>query len=387
MSGGARSGAAAALALGLAFALGACTGPPWFMGTPLDGRPSVPATRKNPSWRALQVEAATARSKGQTILEIPALVALADLDRLDAVERERLVTLLERRAAEFRALGRPIPEARDLDRLVRLAPARAAALRGPHAVAARAAGDEWLAVGALNEARVAYDRAVALGARDMDFRVRALSGYPPPAGATLADLRFEIAALPLRVVPPVGLAYVSRGGRDSATLARVLVAARQEKHDGLAVSAAAALSEAEASGRGADDGADAGAPDGGAPEAGAPDAGADAQVGVPMSEPDGGAALPAPARLEAWLLEGVTVEARLLPLLDAHPELFDDAEHAVGWVDLLLAEDETSPRILELAALVFGRAARFGGTERMLMELAYATPDRAAGLARGAVVW
>ena len=97
--------------------------------------------------------------------------------------------------------------------------------------------------------------------------------------------------------------------------------------------------------------------------------------------------LPAPARLEGWLLEGVTVEARLLPLLDAHPELLDDVERAVGWIDLLLAEDETSPRVLELGALVFGRAERFGGTERMLMELAFATPDRAVGLARGAAIW
>ena len=48
------------------------------------------------------------------------------------------------------------------------------------------------------------------------------------------------------------------------------------------------------------------------------------------------------------------------------------------WVDLLLAEDPTSPDVLELAAMVFGRARRFGGTERMLMELAYHTPDRAA---------
>ena len=43
--------------------------------------------------------------------------------------------------------------------------------------------------------------------------------------------------------------------------------------------------------------------------------------------------------------------------------------------------------MLELAALVFGRAARLGGTERMLMELVYATPDRAEGLARCAAVW
>ena len=50
-------------------------------------------------------------------------------------------------------------------------------------------------------------------------------------------------------------------------------------------------------------------------------------------------------------------------------------------------EDPTSPDVLELAALVFGRARRLGGTERMLMELAYHTPDRASGLARGAAVW
>ncbi len=43
------------------------------------------------------------------------------------------------------------------------------------------------------------------------------------------------------------------------------------------------------------------------------------------------------------------------------------------------------PSVLELVALIFGRAGRFGGTERMLMELAFHTPDRAAGLARGAV--
>jgi hypothetical protein len=43
--------------------------------------------------------------------------------------------------------------------------------------------------------------------------------------------------------------------------------------------------------------------------------------------------------------------------------------------------------VRELSAFVFGRARRFGGTERMLMELAYYSPDRAAGLARGARVW
>ena len=37
--------------------------------------------------------------------------------------------------------------------------------------------------------------------------------------------------------------------------------------------------------------------------------------------------------------------------------------------------------------MIFGRAGRFGGTERMLMELVYHSPDRAAGIARGAAVW
>ena len=54
---------------------------------------------------------------------------------------------------------------------------------------------------------------------------------------------------------------------------------------------------------------------------------------------------------------------------------------------LLLDEDPSSPDVLELVATIFGRDGRFGGTDRMLMELAYHTPDRAAGLARGAAVW
>jgi hypothetical protein len=57
------------------------------------------------------------------------------------------------------------------------------------------------------------------------------------------------------------------------------------------------------------------------------------------------------------------------------------------WVDMMLTEDPTSTDVLELVSLIFGRAGRFGGTERMLMELAYYTPDRAAGLARGAAIW
>jgi tetratricopeptide (TPR) repeat protein len=435
----ARAGRGRCRAFALALALGACSGPPWFMGSPLDGQASVPPTRANPSFKALRAQAATARTKGQTVLELGPLIALDDLDRLEPVQRERLVTLLERRAAEFRALGRAIPESRDLDRLARLAPARAAGLLGEHAEAARAAGDAWLAVGAINEARAAYQSAAALGATDLDFRVRALWGHPPPETTTLAELRAAIAALPLRAVPPLARAYVAHGGGDRATLTRALAAARQQRLDGLAVRIGDALRTAESAGRAAADGegADAsvaGAADGGVNDA-APGANEDAapqgqslpnqgissrstataagasadaaaepprRESLPNQDGEGAVAadadgrgrdvrwpagVPVPADLDAWALAGVTISARLLPLVGAHPEILADLERAVAWVDLLLREDETSPRVLELAALVYGRARRFGGTERMLMELAYATPDRADALARGAEIW
>lgn len=96
---------------------------------------------------------------------------------------------------------------------------------------------------------------------------------------------------------------------------------------------------------------------------------------------------PIPRDLDGWLLGGPTLGGRLLPLAAAHPKLLDDRARVKKWIDLLLAEDATSPDVLELAALAFGRAGRFGGTERMLMELAYYTPDRAAGIARAAAVW
>jgi hypothetical protein len=94
-----------------------------------------------------------------------------------------------------------------------------------------------------------------------------------------------------------------------------------------------------------------------------------------------------PADLQGWLYSGPALSPRLLPLAAAFPAILDDLARALAWVDVLLAEDPSSPDVRELAALVFGRAQRFGGTERMLMELAYYSPDRAAGLARGARVW
>jgi hypothetical protein len=99
------------------------------------------------------------------------------------------------------------------------------------------------------------------------------------------------------------------------------------------------------------------------------------------------AVLALPADLESWVLGGPALSARLLPLAAAFPAILDDVPRAIRWADLLLEEDPSSPDVLELVALIFGRAGRFGGTDRMLMELTFHTPDRAAGLARGATVW
>jgi len=378
------------VALACAFAP-ACTGPPWFMGTPLDGSPSIPRGHVSRSFMERRADAASARARGETVLELRALIPLDDVERLSPENRARLVELLDARAAEWHALGRAVPESRDLARLARLAPARDAALASRRATAERGAGDAWLAVGGLDEARPAYGRAVALGASDMDFRMLALAGNAPPATTPLADLRAAVAALPLRAVPAFAMAYVARGGGDRETLARGLAAARQEKVEGLASRLANALS---AGGPSASDGGASRAGEGGAvapsadaaaPDLTAGDGGADADAVARADAPS--FVVSPPPDLDTWVLRGLTVSARLLPLVRARPDVLDDVPRAVGWIDLLLAEDETSPDVLELAAWVFGRAGRFGGTERMLMELAYASPDRADGLARGAAVW
>jgi hypothetical protein len=368
--------------VGLACVLAsACTGPPWFMGVPLDGHPSIPHGYASRSFKERRADAALAREAGEPVIELRALVPLDDVDRLLPENRARLAELLDARAAEWHALGRAVPESRDLARLARLTSRRDAAFSSRLAAAERDAGDAWLAVGARDDARRAYTRAVAFGASDMDLRMVALLGHAPPATTPLADLRAAVAALPLRVVPAFAAAYVAGGGGDHATLARGLAAARQEKDGALE----ARLADALRVGRPSELDWGAAARDAGVPvDAGAPDlAATDGGAGPVDASPP----VAIPPFVDAWVLRGLTVSARLLPLVRARPDVLDDRARAVDWIDLLLAEDDTSPDVLELAAWVFGRAGRFGGTERMLMELAYASPDRADGLARGAVVW
>jgi hypothetical protein len=274
----------AAIIIGACAVAAACTAPPWQIGRPLDGRPSIPATEARPTPAEARQTAARARAAGEPVLELRALAALERSWRLDAVlraeptvaETARLAELLFRRAAMFHILGRPIPESRDLEAAARLDPARGAVLGPERAGAATAAGDRWKAIDAPAEARAAFTLAAHLGGVPPDAR--------PPTPAPL---------IPANV----------------------------------------------------------------------------------------------PSDIEPWLLGGPTLLGRLLPLAAARPAVLDDLPRALRWAEILLEEDATSPDVLELVALIFGRAGRFGGTDRMLTELTFHTPDRAAGLARGAAVW
>jgi hypothetical protein len=262
-----------------------CAWPPWRFGAPLDGRASIPPRPALPSPSEARAAAAAARAAGEPVLEIQALQALDRAYRLDAVlrarptaaEEARLADLLEARAGAFRALGRAVPESRDLEAVARLDPPRGQRLIAWRAAAAAGAGDFWKSVRATGDARAAYALAAALG------------GVPPGT-----------------------------------------------RHPGSAV---------------------------------AP---------LPSS---------LPRDLDAWVLSSPALSTRLLPLVAAAPWVLDDRARALRWADLLLDEDSSSPDVLALVALIFGRAGRFGGTERMLMELTFHTPDRAAGLARGAEIW
>ena len=273
----------AGVAIVIAVAAG-CSLPPWQIGRPLDGRPSIPPTEARPTPAEARQTAARARAAGEPVIELEALAALERSWRLDAVlraeptvaEEARLAELLFRRAAMFHILGRPIPESRDLESAARLDPARGGALIRERAAAAAAAGVCWKRIDAPAEARAAFTLAARLGGVPPDA--------PPPAPAPL----------------------------------------------------------------------------------------------VPTS---------VPSDVERWLLGGPTLSGRLLPLVAARPAILDDVPRALQWADILLEEDPTSPEVLELVALIFGRAGRFGGTDRMLTELTFQTPDRAAGLARGAAVW
>ena len=261
------------LALGWVLAAVGCGAPPWQLGKPLDGRPSIPPDKALASPAQAAADAQKERATGRRVLEISALQRLDSADALSGSARLRLAELLTARATEFHALGRAIPESADLETVARLDPTRGAKLGPARAVAAAAAGDAWKAIGARDEARAAYMRAAALGG-----------------------------------VPAGDVGIVPRRGAVPAVIA-----------------------------------------------------------GQP------------PADIDGFVFGGASLSARLLPLVASFPWVLDHKARALFWAELLLAEDATSPDVLELVAVIWGRAGRLGGTERMLMELVYHSPDRAAG--------
>jgi len=273
-----------AITVGVCAAAAGCSAPPWRIGAPLDGRPSIPPTEARPTPAEARQTAARARAAGEPVIELAALAALERAWRLDAVlraqptiaEEARLADLLLRRAMMFQILGRSIPESRDLEAAARLDPARGREMLPQRAAAAAAAGVCWKRLDAPTDAREAFKLAARLGGASPDA--------PPLKPAPL---------IPTNVPPDI----------------------------------------------------------------------------------------------EHWVLGGPTLSGRLLPLVAARPAVLDDVPRALRWADILLEEDPTSPEVLELVALIFGRAGRLGGTDRMLTELTFHTPDRAAGLARGAAVW
>jgi tetratricopeptide (TPR) repeat protein len=274
-----RVGEAAALVVVLVVSIQGCGAPPWQMGAPLNGRPSIPPTTARRSPEEARRAADGARASGAAVLELAALSELASSGRLRAGEQRRMVDLLYTRAQAFRVSGRAIPWSRDLEQVARLDPATAAPLGPERAAAAAAAGDAWKAIGARREANAAFSLATSLG------------GAPP------ASARRRAAPAPLDVPHPM-------------------------KVD-----------------------------------------------------------------INAWLTTGPALSLRLTALVAAHPWVLNDVPRALFWVEAALDEDPGSPDVLEVAALTFGRARRFGGTQRMLMEMTYYSPDRAAALARGAAVW
>jgi len=385
--------------VGAALAAPGCAFPPWSMGAPLDGRPSIPPTTAAPSITSLRAMAVAERAARHTALELKALQAIASAQRLTADERARVIVLLEQRARELLALGRAVPACEDLRELEELAPARARALAPLHAAAERDAGDAWLAVGDAVRAHEAYDLAASLGAAETDFRLAAAA--QPPARVEPGAAERAVLELPLRAVPPYAEIYLDGGaaagvietdpGVRRAALERAWRAARQERMHPLADRLRSLLAAAD-------------------PVATPPQTpavlprGSEAQ-GVADALLDAPAApreLPPPAdpaALDDWVVGTASVSTRLLPLLAA-PErklspgtanpaaaLLAPGDRSRRWVELLLDEDPTSPDVLEVAAVVDALAGRIGGSERKLVDLVYFTPDRHQGLVRAAGIW
>jgi hypothetical protein len=399
--------------------LGGCGIAPWSMGQPLNGRPSIPSTTQAPpSVAKLRVRARDERAVGHTVLELRALHAISDADRLTPDERARLASLLEQRATELMSMRRAVPACADLRLLEQLVPARARALASVHARAERDAGDDWLAVGDGKRAHAAYQIAAYLGADTIDIRLAAADGQALPSDLAPGVAERAILELPLRAVPAFATVYLNHrdGPLNRAALERARRAARQEKRSALVIRLDQALAQLDGPGA-AGTPATPSASNGelppsldtssntssnassntssdvaweqaaeallDAPAAPRASVSASASMSASMSAP-----LAAdPAALERWVLGSASASFRLLPMLQRTPLLLAPDPRGRAWGELLLQEDPTSPDVLEIAAVIDGLADRIGGAERKLTDLVYFTPDRYQGMVRAAQIW
>lgn len=352
------------LALALACAAGTgCGGVPWFLGAPLDGRPSIPARSRVVTVAEHRRFAEAAVAQGNHVGELAELEALAERDALRGDETRRLVELLLARAADWIALGRPIALVADLRKVIALAPQRRGGLSRALRASERAAGDQWLAMGQLARAEEEYRHAERDGASGMDFRFRA--AWDAAVGdLEPATLVKAIAELPARTLAPFSEAYLNAGGGEAALLYRAWRAARTYGPSPLlrrieALPSAAAFPEAWRR------------------EPGHALTGEAAPTDAP----------PGPPPTVAELQGGPSLARRLIPAARRFPELLAPGARSRQWVDDLIAEDPTSPDSFEIAALIEARAGRTDSAAQKLEELQFFSPDRADAAARVAMVW
>lgn len=390
-----------ALSSGLGLVGGACMGPPWYLGAPLDGREVIP-----PQSRALTVAehrraADQAHAEHRLLLELEQLLALDERQSLRDEERRRLIELLLLRTRDWSALRRPLPLAADLRHLVALAPERAYGLGPRLRVAEIAAGDEWLAIGENARAEAEYRQAEKLGGERMDFRFRAAWGAKVE-DLDLATIERAMSELPERALASFTTQYLARTPAPKPRLVRrAWVAARSYGPPALLARIEAlpiaerfrAEAAAEADLRHGNNTGDRTGGETG-PAAAAIAAGAPATIasgGVPS------AGQTSPRRSEASALRepapddfldgGPTLARRLIPAARAFPHLLDPNPRSRAWAERLVNEDPQAPDSLELAAMIDARAGREGGAARKLSDLVYFSRDRAAGYERAARVW
>ena len=342
--------------------LAGCSGPPWYLGAPLDGRVVIPPRSRSLTVAEHRRLAEQAHAGHRVLEELDQLLALEARGSLQPAERKRLVELLIARARDWSAMHRPIPLADDLRHLVTLVPARAQALSARLRAAEIAAGDTWLALGETGRAEEEYRRAEKLGGESMDFRFRAVWGASV-ADLDEATLERALAVLPDRSLAPFTAAYLDRApAPKDALLLRGWQAARV--HGPAALLARIEASPASERLRRA-------------PAAGGP-------PGVAPTPPSPTVREPAPAD---YLDGGPTLARVLLPAARAYPQILEPGPRSEAWSEKLVAEDPSGPDSLELAAEIDVRARRFGGAARKLEALVFFSSDRAAGHERAARVW